>query len=67
MVLATGFGQHDRVVDDGHQAVGERVVEDGMAWAVAPPRLDRVVIRAGTDGDPVEELSQQRGRRLYAP
>jgi len=45
-------GEHDAAGVDPEQAPRERVVEDGMARAVTPPGLDRVVVGPRTVADP---------------
>jgi len=65
--LPAAVRQHDGAVVDTHESMGEGVVEDGMARAVAPPRLDRVVIRPRTVADPHEQLTEKQvGRGLGA-
>ena len=61
-MLASGLGQDDRPARDGDEALGEGVVEHGMARAVAAPRLDRLVVGTGPLSDPHEQLTKEQRR-----
>src|SRR5262245_21018557 len=59
--------QRDPAVHDRDEPLRERVVEDGVARAVAPARFDGFVVRARPRGNPFEELVEEQYRRVYAP
>ena len=55
---APTLGQHHDPAHHTHEAIGERVVEYGMARAVAPPGLDRVVVGTRPVIEPHEQLAK---------